>query len=73
MTKLPLISSRECVNALKKIGFKITGQTGSHINLRRDEPYAKTVVPERREIAKGTLRRIIRDAGLTVDEFVELL
>lgn len=39
----------------------------------RDEPYAKVIVPERHQLPKGTLRRIIQDAGLTVDEFVEML
>jgi predicted RNA binding protein YcfA (HicA-like mRNA interferase family) len=73
MSKLPLISSRECVSALAKAGYYVSRQTGSHINLRRDDLYGKVVVPERRELAKGTLRRIIRDAGLTVDEFKELL
>lgn len=73
MSKLPLISSRECINALLKIEFYTSRQRGSHIILIRDEPYAKVVVPERRQLPKGTLRRIIRDAGLTVDEFVELL
>ncbi|MBI1257777.1 MAG: addiction module toxin, HicA family [Chloroflexi bacterium] len=71
--KVPLVSSRECVNALLKVGFQVTGQTGSHIQLRREDPFAKTVVPVRREIAKGTLRRILRDVNLSVDEFVGLL
>lgn len=73
MSKLPLVSSRECIRALEKVECYVSRQTGSHINLRRDDPYAKVVVPERRELAKGTLRRIIRDAGLTVDEFKGLL
>lgn len=73
MSKLPLISSRDCVRALEKVGFYFARQRGSHIIMRRDEPPAKTVVPERREIPKGTLRAIIRDAGLTVDEFLALL
>lgn len=71
--KLPHISSRECVNALLREGFYETRQRGSHINLRRDDPFARVVVPQRRELPSGTLRRIIRDAGLTVEEFVKLL
>jgi len=73
MTKLPLVSSRECINVLLKAGFTISRQRGSHIILIRDDPFAKAVVPERRQLPKGTLRRIIRDSGLTIDEFVELL
>lgn len=73
MSKLPLVSSRECIRALEKIGFEVERQRGSHIILYRADPYAKVVVPERRELAKGTLRRIIRDCELTVEEFVALL
>jgi predicted RNA binding protein YcfA (HicA-like mRNA interferase family) len=73
VTKLPHVSSRDCVKALQRNGFIVSRQTGSHIILRRDDPYAKVVVPERRELPTGTLRRILRDAGLTVDEFIALL
>ncbi len=73
MSKLPNISSRECIRALAKIGFYFVRQTGSHITLRRDQPFAQVVVPENRELPKGTLRRIIRDTGLTLEEFTELL
>ncbi|MBI5667480.1 MAG: type II toxin-antitoxin system HicA family toxin [Chloroflexi bacterium] len=73
MSKLPDVSSRECINALLKAGFVVARQRGSHIILYREDPYAKTIVPQRREISRGTLRRILRDAGVTVDEFIELL
>ncbi|MCL1469544.1 type II toxin-antitoxin system HicA family toxin [Argonema antarcticum] len=73
MSRLPRISGRECVKALEKVGFYFLRQRASHISLCRDEPFAQVVVPDHREIAKGTLRNIIRDAGLSVDEFIELL
>ncbi len=73
MSKLPVVSARECVKALEQIGFEVSRQTGSHINMRRDDPYCKVVVPNHSEIKKGTLRSIIRDAGLTVDKFIELV
>ncbi len=73
MSHLPQISGRECVRALQKIGFYIVRQRGSHVMLRRDQPYAEVVIPEHRELDRGTLRAIIRQAGITVDEFVELL
>ncbi len=41
--------------------------------LRRDEPFARVIVPDHRQIRPGTLRRIVTDAGLTVDQFVQLL
>ena len=73
MSKLPVISGRNCVNALEKIGFYYKRQIGSHIILRRDDPFTQIVVPEHKELDKGTLRAIIRLAGLSVDEFVKLL
>ncbi len=73
MTRTPRISGRECVRVLAKVGFYFVRQIGSHIVLRRDDPYAQVVVPNHRELHAGTLRDIIRDAGLTVEEFIELL
>ncbi len=48
-------------------------QKGSDIILRRDNPFAQVVVPDHRTLDRGTLRAIIRQAGLSVDEFVDLL
>ena len=73
MTKLPRVSGRECVKALGKVNFYFKRQEGSHIILRRDDPFAQVVVPEHPELDRGTLRAIIRLAGLSVDEFVQLL
>ena len=56
-----------------KIGFYIDRQKGSHIILYRDNPYAKVIIPENRELPSGTLRAIIKSVDLTVDEFIELL
>jgi predicted RNA binding protein YcfA (HicA-like mRNA interferase family) len=55
--------------ALERAGFVFRRQTGSHMILRRGDPYARVVVPDHRQVRQGTLRRIIADAGLTVDEF----
>ncbi len=73
MTKLPRISGRECVKALGKAGFRFKRQQGSHIVVRRDQPFAQLVVPDHKELDAGTLRAILRQAGLGVDEFHELL
>jgi predicted RNA binding protein YcfA (HicA-like mRNA interferase family) len=67
------VSSRECVRALEKAGFHLVRQKGSHMVMRRDEPYAQVVVPETRKLPPGTLRNIIRSADLTVEEFIGLL
>jgi predicted RNA binding protein YcfA (HicA-like mRNA interferase family) len=73
MSKLPRISGRECVKALERASFYFKRQAGSHIILRRDDPFAQVVVPDHKELDRGTLRAIIRHAGLSVDEFVRLL
>jgi predicted RNA binding protein YcfA (HicA-like mRNA interferase family) len=56
-----------------KVGFYEKRRESSHIILRRDEPFAQVVVPDHQELAKGTLRAIIRDADLSVEEFIALL
>lgn len=74
MPKLPVCSGIEAVKVLRKIGYEVDHQTGSHIILRhRQPPHRRLTVPNHREIAKGTLRKIIKEAGLTVEEFIELL
>jgi predicted RNA binding protein YcfA (HicA-like mRNA interferase family) len=73
LTKLPSISGRTCVGALQRAGFNVCRQASSHIVLRRGQPFAQVVVPDHRELDRGTLRAIIRQAGLTVEQFVDLL
>jgi predicted RNA binding protein YcfA (HicA-like mRNA interferase family) len=71
---LPRVSGREVVKALRKINYEQDRQRGSHIVLRQAvEPHRRIVVPDHAEVAKGTLRTIIRQAGLTGDEFTSLL
>ncbi|MBI5464821.1 MAG: type II toxin-antitoxin system HicA family toxin [Ignavibacteriales bacterium] len=73
MSSLPRISGRECMKALSKAGFSLRRQHGSHMILRRDEPFTQLVVPDHKELDRGTLRAIIRQANLTVDQFTKLL
>ncbi|NDJ76801.1 MAG: addiction module toxin, HicA family [Chloroflexi bacterium] len=73
MPKLPVLSARECVTALQRGGFYISRQKGSHITLRRDTPPGRVTVPNHKELKPGMLRGIIRQAELTVDEFIALL
>jgi predicted RNA binding protein YcfA (HicA-like mRNA interferase family) len=74
MSKLPLISGREAVKAFARIGYVQDHQKGSHIILRhQDPPHRRLTVPDHRELAKGTLRSLIREAGVTVEEFQKLL
>jgi len=74
VTRLPVVSGRDAVRAFSKIGYRLDHQTGSHLILRHgDSPHRRLTVPDHRELAKGTLRRLIREAGLGVDEFSRLL
>lgn len=73
MPKLPVISGAECIKALSKAGFYEDRQKGSHIRLKRDDPQTALTVPLHKTLKPGTLRGIIRQAGLTVDEFIALL
>lgn len=62
------------MRALAKLGYELDRQKGSHMVLRQSSaPHRRAVVPDHKEVAKGTLRSIIREAGLTVDEFRALL
>ncbi len=71
---LPVISGQQAIKALNKIGYEIHHQTGSHIILRQGiAPFRRLTIPSHKELKKGTLRAIIRQAGLTVDEFNNLL
>ena len=72
--KLPVVSGADAVKAFGKVGYVVDRQRGSHVLLRHlDPPHRRLSVPDHREIAKGTLRTLIREAGLSVDEFIGLL
>lgn len=74
MFKLPVISGKELVKLLHKLGYELDHQTGSHMILRQNkEPFRRLTIPNHQEIAKGTLNAIIKQAGLTREEFFELL
>jgi predicted RNA binding protein YcfA (HicA-like mRNA interferase family) len=67
-----MYSSREVLAALRRAGFEQVSQRGSHVKLRKkDGP--TVIVPDHHEIARGTLRSILRQAGVTPDEFERLV
>jgi predicted RNA binding protein YcfA (HicA-like mRNA interferase family) len=68
MPELPVISGRDALKVFQRLGFSMVRQKGSHMVLRRGS--VGCVIPDHRELARGTLRSAIRQAGLTVDEFV---
>jgi predicted RNA binding protein YcfA (HicA-like mRNA interferase family) len=72
--KLPVVSGIEAVKAFRKVGYEVDEQEGSHMIIRHQEPpHRRLSIPNHKELAKGTLRALIRQAGLTVEEFHELL
>ena len=71
MTRLPVLSGQELVTLLRRLGYEVDRQTGSHIVLRNSKPpHRRLTVPNHRTIAKGTLRAILRHAGIQVDELL---
>ncbi len=72
MSRLPVCSGADAVKAFRKSGYEVDHQTGSHIILRHATGRRLTI-PNHRELAKGTLRALIREAGLTKEQFTELL
>ncbi len=74
MTKLPRdISGADCVRALERAGFEVSGRKASHVTMKRKEPVARTVVPLHKSLKPGTLRAILRQVGMTIEEFLLLL
>ena len=75
MTKrLPSVRPQEVIRALERTGWEVARQKGSHVSLKKEGvTFLVTVPMHRRDVPRGTLRAIIEDAGLTVEEFVTLL
>jgi predicted RNA binding protein YcfA (HicA-like mRNA interferase family) len=74
MPRLPTVTPRQLVLVLEQIGFEIDHQTGSHVVLRRASDDVRVVIPwHNRDLGRGLTLRIIKSAGLTRDEFEELV
>jgi len=73
MPTLPQLSGRETVQAFESLGWKVVRQKGSHMIMVINGQVATLSVPDHKEVAKGTLRSLIRSAGLSVPEFLEIL
>ena len=72
MSRLPVCSGQDAIRAFEKLGYRVDHQTGSHIILRHPQ-MRRLTVPNHKELARGTLRALIREAGLTKEEFSRLL
>ena len=74
MAKFPTdVSGAELRAALERAGFVFRRQKGSHMILRRDQPYGRAVVPNHKQLRIGTLRRIMADTGLSLEQLLTLL
>jgi predicted RNA binding protein YcfA (HicA-like mRNA interferase family) len=74
LTRLPRgLTSRQVCRALERAGFHLKRQKGSHMIFRRDQPFAQVVVPAHKQVDTGTLSAILVAAGLTAQQFLDLL
>ena len=73
MSILPLLSGRDIVKAFEKLGWEQVRRKGSHSILTKDGHNATLSIPNHKEVARGTLRSLIRAAELTVSEFIDVL
>jgi len=72
--KLPVVSGRKVIKALTSISFKVVGRRGSHVRLKKkDGKTLIVIVPDHPELAKGTLKSILRQANLSLEEFLKIL
>jgi len=72
--KLPVVSGRDAARAFQKAGYEFDCQHGSHMIPRHIRPpHRRLSIPDHKKLAKGTLRALIREAGLSVQEFAGLL
>lgn len=74
MPKLPVLSGKDIVKIFVKIGYELDHQTGSHMILRqKDPPHRRLTIPNHNQISVGTLNAIIKQSGITRDEFLKLV
>ncbi|MFA5804833.1 MAG: type II toxin-antitoxin system HicA family toxin [Melioribacteraceae bacterium] len=73
MPPVPILRPREVVHAFEKLGWEVARQRGSHIILTKKGHIATLSIPNHPEVARGTLRSLITKAGITVEEFLEVL
>lgn len=73
MTRLPVVSGRDFVRAMAKVGFSLDRQKGSHLILFRADPPTTLSVPDHRELDRGTLRALLRQAGISPADLARLL
>jgi predicted RNA binding protein YcfA (HicA-like mRNA interferase family) len=73
VARLANISGKEAVKAFEKAGWQIIGQVGSHVVMTKPGDRTNLSIPQHKELSIGTLRALIRHAGISVEEFLDLL
>ncbi len=73
MPQIPLLKPHIVVKAFENLGWEVARQKGSHIILTREGHIATLSIPKHREVARGTLRGLINRAGLSVEEFLDVI
>jgi predicted RNA binding protein YcfA (HicA-like mRNA interferase family) len=73
MPEVPVLRPKEVIRTLRKLGWEVARQRGSHIILTKEGNIASLSIPNHPEVARGTLRSLISRAGLTVDEFINAI
>jgi predicted RNA binding protein YcfA (HicA-like mRNA interferase family) len=71
MATLPVLSGKEVVKSFQNLGWSVARQSSSHIIMTKDGEVATLSVPDHKEVARGTLRSLIRSANLTINEFIK--
>jgi len=72
---LPVVSGRKVIKALTKAGFKVAGRRGTHVKLKKkvNDEFFVVIVPNHAELARGTLKSILRQANIAKEDFLKLL
>ena len=73
MPNLPVVSGKDAVRAFERAGWRVDRQRGSHVVMLKPGHIASLSIPQHKELARGTLRALIRAAGLSVEQFISLL
>jgi len=70
---LPVLSGKEIVRVFESLGWEVSRQRGSHIIMTKPGEIVTLSIPGHKEVARGTLRSLIRSANLTVEEFIKVI
>ena len=73
MPKLPIVNGNQVIKALEKVGFIVVRQKGSHVRMKHEDNRVVTIpIHNKKSLGKGLLRKILRDAELTIEQFIKI-